>query len=77
MNKTKEIDMANLPENVRRELIDFYEYLLNKYSISKTPGASGEPDILKKKRLFFASIKKHSFNIPKNFKFNRDELHDR
>ncbi len=67
MAKMKEIDMDILPEEVKKHLIDFYEYLVNKYGKKK----------LKDKKVFFESVKVHSFKLPEDYKFNREELHER
>ena len=31
----------------------------------------------KKKKIFFEFIKKHSYSLPSDYKFNRDELYER
>ena len=67
MAKIKEIDINVLPEEVKKQLLDFYEYLVNKYGKKK----------LKDKKEFFESVKVHSFKLPKDYKFNREELHER
>ena len=33
--KIERIDLELLPEEARRKLVDFYEFLLNKYSINR------------------------------------------
>ena len=69
----KEINLKILPEEARKELLDFYEYLLNKCG-----GAKKEKPTMEKRKLqFFKSIKKHSFVLPENYEFNREELHER
>ena len=35
MAQLREIDIGILPEEVKRELLDFYEYLANKYGKKK------------------------------------------
>jgi hypothetical protein len=67
MSKIKEINMDILPEEVKKQLLDFYEYLANKYGKKK----------LKDKKVFFESVKLHSFKLPEDYKFNREELHER
>ncbi len=67
MAKLKEIDMDILPEEVKKELMDFYEYLVNKYTKKR----------LKDKKAFFESVKTHLFKLPEDYKFNREELHER
>lgn len=74
MQKTKEIDIEVLPPKVKAELLDFYEYLVHKYCDIKSPRVN---NLLERKKLFFVSLKKHSFKIPDNYKFCREELHER
>lgn len=71
--KEKQLDLERLPEGARRELFDFYGYLLNKYGRGKKEKVAME----KRKTHFFESVKKHSFTLPENYKFNREELHER
>lgn len=67
----QEIDMSVLPKEVKKELLDFYKYLVIKYR-KKEPK---QKSFLKKS--FFESLKKHSFKLPEDYKFNREELHER
>ncbi len=67
MARLEEIDMDVLPEEVKIELMDFYEYLVNKYTKKR----------LKDKKAFFESVKTHSFKLPEDYKFNREELYER
>ena len=64
----EKIDLSLLPEEARRELIDFYEFLLEKY-------VKGKKNM--EKESFFRTIKKHSFNLPFNYNFEREEIHER
>ena len=68
MQIIKEIDFSILPEEARRELIDFYEFLLEKY-VRRRKNA--------RKETFFSMIKKHSFTLPSTYRFNREELYER
>ena len=60
------LNIEILPEEARKELMTFYEFLLVKYKkkINKT-------EALKK---LFAGPKG---KLPYNYKFNRDEAHER
>jgi len=70
-----QLDLDRLPEGAKRELFDFYEYLLNKYGRSeKEKFGIG---IEERKVQFFESVKKHSLTLTENYKFNREELHER
>jgi hypothetical protein len=63
--KIKEIDIDILPEDVKRELMDFYEYLINKY-VTKVV-------TMEKKQIRFSAINLNT----KGFKFNREEANAR
>jgi len=73
MARLKEIDMNILPEEIKKELLDFYEYLITKYgekqSELKVP--------IKDKQVFFESVKRHSIKLPEDCRFDREELHER
>ncbi|WP_457626633.1 DUF2281 domain-containing protein [Persephonella sp.] len=58
----KTIDLEKLPEEARKELLDFYEFLLQKYK--KKENKNG-------KKLSAIKIK------TKNFKFSREEAEER
>ena len=73
MSRLKEIDIDILPEEVKRELLDFYEYLATKYGKKQIEMKSP----LKDRKAFFESVKMHSFRLPEGYKFNREELHER
>jgi len=64
----EKIDLTLLPENARKELIDFYEFLMEKYVRNQEN---------MKKESFFSTVKRYSFTLPPNYKFNREELHER
>jgi len=73
MANPKEIDIGILPEEVKKELLDFYEYLITKYGKKELELKSP----IKDRRVFFESVKKHSVKLPRGYKFNREELHER
>jgi hypothetical protein len=62
------IDLEVLPEEVRKELKNFYTYLLVKY---------GRECKELRKMLFFELVRRHSFVLPEEYKFDREELHER
>lgn len=73
----REINIDILPEGIKKELQDFYEFLLEKYKIELKTDRNKKDKILKKKKLFFDSIDKLSFKLPSDYKFSRDELYER
>jgi len=57
----QKIDIDILPEEARKELIDFYEYLMNKYGCSLQKGMHGNmrvSDILPKPVKKFRPLKR-------------------
>ena len=68
MQTTKQkIDLEVLPKEAKNELIDFYEYLVSKYKRGTRRAKKRLEDVL--------------FNpigiLPDNYKFNREEAHER
>ncbi len=64
--KQTDFDIEMLPSEARKELIDFYQFLLSKYrkEINKVEAL---------KKLFM----KPKGKLPYNYKFNREEAHGR
>jgi len=71
MQAIKKIEVDVLPDNAKRELFDFYEYLVSKYG--KSPK---EVSPIERKNKFLKSISRHSFKLPADYKFNREEIHE-
>jgi len=67
MGSKEQLDLDILPDEAKREIKDFYEFLAKKYATKKA----------KNKKAFFDAIRKYSFRLPANYKFNREELHER
>jgi len=65
----KFIDIEALPNIIQQELIDYYQFLLDKYVPKKKER--------NKKALFFKSVAKHCYNLPNDYTFNRDEANER
>jgi hypothetical protein len=67
MNKTsEEIDLTILPDSARRELLDFYEFLIRRY------GKKGKGKTTRYGRLVSKPLKVSNIVIPL-----REELHER
>lgn len=66
---TNSLNFEILPKHVQQELIDYYLFLMNKYA----------PQIKKntKKEIFLASVAKHKFSLPANYKFDREAANER
>jgi len=62
----KYLDLETLPEGARKELLDFYEYLLTKYKKDK-----GKKERLKRVLSNPAGV------LPEGYKFDREEAHER
>lgn len=67
------IQPERLPENVRNELFDFYEYLVRKYVKSYNRSKAGS--LAKEK--FFQKVASRSFSLPTDYTFDRYEIHER
>lgn len=70
MLTSKQIRLDILSDEAKKELIDFYEFLILKHG-KVTPVDKS------KKQAFFQAVKKHSFKLPGGYKFNREEIHER
>jgi prevent-host-death family protein len=77
-NRKIEIDLEQLSDSGKRELMDFYEFLVTKYGkkAREFPIEKNSPK-LRKKKLFFKLVKKNSFILPEDYTFNREELYAR
>ncbi len=67
------IDINSLSEEARKELESFYKYLVFKYGGKK----KRKTDLEKKKEDFLKFADKHLIDLPEDYKFNREELHER
>lgn len=66
------IDLRVLPQKAQNELLDFYQFLVNRYSSGKRKKSSPR-NTAKEVNSFF-----DQYNIDlTDFNFNRDELYDR
>jgi hypothetical protein len=81
MEKTEkeEINISNLPESVRREFYDYYEFLMRKYGRieRKKRKPSRRMVLLERKQAFFESVRTNSFHLPPEYTFDRVEAHER
>ena len=67
MQLMERIDLSLLPEEARRELIDFYEFLLEKYGTKKRKGNIEDIE----ETLLINKIQIDT----RNWKFNREEVY--
>jgi hypothetical protein len=70
MEKSKDIiNISDLPEFARSELLDFYEFLRTKHKSSKeVPERKGAP---------LSRFVSNSIKVEKIKRYSRDELHER
>ena len=66
----QEIDLSGLTDEARRELLDFFEFLKSKYKTKESEQTSKEKRLLK-------IFKESKGVLPQEYKFNREEAHDR
>lgn len=64
------IDLKGLPPEARESIINFYEFVKQKYSSSGKTRLQSREKLLKR-------MEKGMYKLPENFTFNRDELYDR
>lgn len=69
----KAIQIERLPESARNELYDFYEFLVKKY----VPALSKSGSTREAKEAFFNNVTSRAFSLPADYKFDRDQLHER
>lgn len=67
----QKLDLFQLPEIARRELLDFYEFLLSKYQ-KKSRTVSEE-----KQRILLELFQEAEGKLPSEYTLNREELHER
>lgn len=65
------IDITDLPGNAKQEIMDFYQYLLTKYSIMKDKKKDD------RKLGFLKNVEKQRFHLSSDYTFNRDEANER
>jgi len=81
MKQSVAIKIDRLPDGAKKEMADFYEYLLHKYSakkdVDKASAMRKISGVRSDQKKFFKKIEDFSFNIPKGYHFDRDSLYDR
>jgi hypothetical protein len=81
MKQSATIRIDLLPDGAKKELADFYEYLLHKYStktdLGKASAVKKKPGVRSAQKTFFKKIESFSFDLPKDYQFERDSLYDR
>jgi len=70
MQTGKDIRLDILTDDAKKELLEFYDHLLSKYGKNKV-------ETKEKKRLFMEAVDRHSFNLPSDYRFDRDDIHGR
>ena len=67
------IDINILPQKAQNELVDFYQFLVERYAIGKTKKQASSKATSKQVNNFF-----DGYNIDlTDFNFNRSEIYDR
>jgi len=78
MKQSDVLDLHDLPEELKREIHHFYDYLVSKYrkkALQYKNGKKIQND--DRKETFLKSIENLKFQLPEDYTFNRDELHER
>ncbi|NIM13488.1 MAG: hypothetical protein GTO45_15355 [Candidatus Aminicenantes bacterium] len=63
------IDITGLPPEAKESIINFYEFVRQKYTEDR------KKELKSRKRLL-EMMEKGLYKLPENFVFNRDELYD-
>ncbi|MCF8370014.1 MAG: DUF2281 domain-containing protein [Bacteroidales bacterium] len=63
------LDLAELPKHVQIELIDYYDFLIEKYASERKKKG--------RKEHFFDLVSQHKFSLPTNYKFDREAANER
>jgi len=75
MKQSVTIKIDRLPDGAKKEMADFYEYLLHKYSkkmdMDKSSATKKIHGVRSDQKAFFKKIEEFSFNIPKDYHFDR------
>ncbi|WP_456325323.1 hypothetical protein [Desulfonauticus submarinus] len=66
----QELNIEVLPDEAKEMLIEFYEFLLKKYSIKKNEDNN-------KKNVLKEILSNPIGTLPDGYKFNREEAHER
>ncbi len=69
MKNVLRLDLEGLPEEARDSIIDFYEYIKSKYDSPRRKTSEAKKDLL-------SVMKKGLYNLPSDYKFDREELYD-
>jgi len=78
MTKNKSLQIDTLPEQAQQELLDFYEFLKNKYQ--NTPALqAGKVRRAKaqSQARFLDEFKAFALELPASYRFDRDSIHER
>ena len=70
MKNILKLDLEGLPEEARLAILDFYEYIKSKYH-SPSPKRTSP----RSKKDLFSVMKKGLYNLPADYKFDREELY--
>lgn len=65
------MDFFKLPDAARRELITFYEFLIFKYQVHQDIPTHN------KRKILTAVFRKADGKLPPDYKFDREEIHER
>ena len=67
---------SQLDKDAEKEFINLFEYFIFKYDI-KFDYEKKENTLLKEETVFLDFIENNKITLPENFKFNREDAHER
>lgn len=74
---SKAMELERLPRSARRELLDFYDFLIQKY-VATPHTAEKIATVKSSRRQRLQRIYEESQGkLPQDYRFNRDEAHER
>ncbi len=76
-NAYPQLDLFRLPETARQELLDFYEFLLKKYSKEATVLSNQPLSMAERRKILRAMFQKIQGQLPPDYKLDREALHER
>ncbi|MEJ5310174.1 MAG: DUF2281 domain-containing protein [Anaerolineae bacterium] len=72
-----QLDIFKLPEIARQELLDFYEFLLKKYSKEAATSSNQALSVAERRKILRAMFQEIHGELPPDYKLDREALHER
>lgn len=76
-NTYPQLDIFKLPEIARQELLDFYEFLLKKYSKETATSSNQALSVAERRKILRTMFHEIHGELPVDYKLDREALHER